>query len=255
MYLDDIIQYKRREIEGLVAIGRERSKGYLDPVASLRTRPFIAEVKKASPSMGEINSGVDVVRQARLYEAGGAGAISVLTDEHFFRGDISFLSSISDNVGVPTLCKDFILSVIQVENAYRAGADMILLIAAALSREELRLLTGKARALGMTILYEIHDFEEFEKLRGLDPALVGVNARNLQTFEIDKEGAMATIRRLKGDFLKVAESGIASADDVRAFRGAGADAFLVGTALMRAEDPVGALREFAAALQGGGDVR
>ena len=154
------------------------------------------------------------------------------------------------NLDIPVLCKDFILSEVQIENAYLHGADSILLIASILSGEELDRLSSAARARGLGILYEIHDPAEFKKLEGLGPQMVGVNSRDLSTFTINKEKAASYVQALSGPFLKIAESGIESADDIRLFSRAGADAFLVGTALMSAADPEKKLAEFYHALDG-----
>ncbi len=248
MYLEDIVRQKRVEVASLTLLERKRWKGIIDPVASLAIKPFIAEVKRASPSMGGINPGIDIVHQAKLYERGGAGAVSVLTDEKFFMGSIDFLSSISDNVSIPTLCKDFILSDIQIDNAHAAGGDCILLIAAILDENELASFSKRARTHGMKVLYELHTIDEFEKIRKLDLELVGVNARDLKTFSIDREHAANVISMLKGDFLRVAESGICDREDIRTYRSAGADAFLVGTVLMKAPDPEAVLKEFYSVL-------
>jgi indole-3-glycerol phosphate synthase len=248
-YLQEIVQYKRDEIKTLKLADRKREKPLFDSVEHLRKKPFIAEVKKASPSLGDINLGADVVGQARSYEEGGAGAVSVLTDARFFKGSLDYLSDISRAVRLPLLCKDFILSELQVENAYLYGADFILLIAAILSEGEIRLLSQKARDLNMEVLYELHEIEEFQKIKNLELDLVGVNSRDLSSFKISKPKAMETIASLKGGFLKVAESGIETAKDILSFKQAGADAFLVGTVLMTSADPVGKLKEFARALE------
>ena len=229
---------------------RERARAVMDPVELLRGKPFIAEIKKASPSRGDINVDVDIAAQAAAYERGGAGAISVLTDSRYFRGSFSFLSDVSVAVGLPLLCKDFILSEVQIENAYCHGADFILLIAAILSEAELAALSRCAARHSLKVLYELHGIGEFDKIRSLDLEMVGVNSRNLETFAIDKENARKVIAALDGDFLKVAESGIDTADDIRDFRAGGADAFLIGSALMTAPDPAALLRGFRAALEG-----
>lgn len=239
MYLSDIVKHKRVEVETLPPLKHERARGFHDPVRSLRERPFIAEIKKRSPSMGEINSSVNILDQAAAYVRGGAGAVSVLTDSRYFGGSFEFLYDIGREVEAPLLCKDFIVSEIQVENARRAGADFILLIAAILDRAELASLTSMARDRNMKVLYEIHEAGEFLKLEGLEPEMVGVNARNLKTFGIDLAAASGTIReiRSRGSFLVIAESGINSVDDVRLLGRAGADAFLIGTSLMKSDDP------------------
>ena len=136
----------------------------------------------------------------------------------------------------------------QIENAHRAGADLILLIAAVLTEDELASLSRKAEEKNMKVLFEIHDLEEFNKLSECNLDLVGVNSRDLKTFKIDLEKAKETIANLKGDFLKIAESGIDNIESIKEFRKAGADGFLIGTALMKAEDPVEKLKSFNGAL-------
>jgi indole-3-glycerol phosphate synthase len=249
MYLQEIIKHKREEVATLKTVDIARSRPVLNPLDYLRDRPIIAEIKKASPSRGDISPGADTLGQARLYEEGGAGAISVLTDSRFFKGSYGDLVDISRVVGLPLLCKDFIISEVQIENAFLHGADFILLIAAVLSAQELTRLSARAAGFGMRVLFEVHDIEEVEKIKALDPELVGVNSRDLTSFRINKDKAMNTIRSLKGDFLRVAESGIEISRDIIDFKKAGADVFLVGTALMASADPKARLAEFSAALE------
>ncbi|MBN2079820.1 MAG: indole-3-glycerol-phosphate synthase [Spirochaetes bacterium] len=249
MYLNDIIAHKRREVPALKLPDMERTRPVRDPARSLRKRPLIAEIKKCSPSRGELALSDDITNRALAYERGGAGAVSVLTDGRFFRGSYLDLAGISRSAGLPVLCKDFILAEVQVDSAYLHGADFILLIAAVLNVRELMILTRRARRYSMKVLYEIHDADEMKKIKGLDPELVGVNSRNLTTFEIDYEKAARTISSLRGDFLRVAESGIETPEDMNFFRRAGADAFLVGTALMTAGDPEEKVREFCHTLE------
>ena len=246
IYLEKIVEHKRYEIKSLKLLKVERKKKILDPVIFLKEKPFITEVKKASPSMGDINTGSDILEMAQLYEKGGAGAISVLTDEKYFKGNLNFLSEIAKKVKVPVLCKDFILDEIQIENAYLAGADLILLIAAILNETELKSLSKKAKELNLKVLYELHNIEEFDKIKNLDLEIVGVNSRDLKTFQIDMKFAGSTIELLKtkGAFLKVAESGISERRDIKFFKKSGANAYLIGTSLMQSENPVSKLREF-----------
>lgn len=244
MYLEQILEHKRQEIATLRRGGSRRPRPVIDPVAFLREKPFIAEIKKASPSRGAINAGADIIDMARRYEEGGAGAVSVLTDSKYFNGSFEFLTAIAERVKIPLLCKDFIISEVQVDNAYLHGADFILLIVSILSVRELLILSRRARRYSMEILYELHEAHEFEKIRGLKPKLVGVNSRDLATFAIDRAKAMSTIASLPGGFLKIAESGIETPEDILNFKQAGADAFLVGTSLMTANDPAAKLRGF-----------
>jgi indole-3-glycerol phosphate synthase len=226
-----------------------RNRRVLNPLDYIVEKPFIAEIKKASPSRGDINRSVDITSQARMYELGGAGAVSVLTDSRYFHGSFDFLTELSASVNLPLLCKDFILSEVQIDNAYMHGADFILLIASILNVRELRILSARAGRYSMKVLYELHDRSEFDKIKDLDPELVGVNSRDLKTFSIDKNKAMETIRAIAGDFLIIAESGIETPDDIRDFKRAGADAFLIGTALMRANNPADELKKFSSALE------
>ncbi|TFH38878.1 MAG: indole-3-glycerol-phosphate synthase, partial [Chrysiogenales bacterium] len=238
----------RKELQSLKLPDLSRTRPVIDPVRSLRERPIIAEIKKSSPSRGTINASGDIASRALAYERGGAGAISVLTDSRFFHGSFDSLSIISGSAGVPILCKDFILGEVQIDNAYLHGADFILLIVAVLNVRELLILSSRARRYSMKVLYEIHNVDEFRKIRPLDPEMVGVNSRDLTTFAIDRERAAVTIASLRGEFLKVAESGIESPKHVAHYRSAGADAFLIGTALMTAEYPEGRIRAFHRAL-------
>ncbi len=252
MYLENIAAHKREEVRSMKLLSSERMRCLYDPVDPLKEKPFIAEIKRASPSMGDIKRDADVVLQAGIYERGGAGAISILTDEKFFKGSMEFLTRVGDTVKIPLLCKDFILSEVQIENAYISGADFILLIVSILSENELTLLSKRAAELGMKVLYELHDIEEFEKIKKLDLELIGVNSRNLKTFKIDRVHAGKTLINLKmrgGDFIKVAESGIESKNDIRFYRDLGADAFLIGTALMRTGNPAEKLKEFYSGLE------
>jgi indole-3-glycerol phosphate synthase len=248
MYLQEIIEHKKEENKSLKITDSVRTRPVLNPLDFLKNKPFIAEIKKASPSRGDIYPGADVTGLACLYEQGGAGAISVITDEKYFKGSHHHLIEISQAVHLPILCKDFILNELQIDNAYLHGADFILLIASILSAGEMRRLAGRARLYGMAVLYELHEFNEFEKIKALDPELVGVNSRDLKSFMLDKRKAVNTISRLPGDFLKVAESGIVTCQDIIDYKHAGADSFLVGTALMSARNPALKLQEFYNAL-------
>jgi indole-3-glycerol phosphate synthase len=255
MYLDAIIKHKREEVRGMSPPAGRRIRPLHDPLEGLKERPVIAEIKRSSPSRGDIRADVDPVAWARAYARGGAGAISVLTDETFFRGSFETLERVAAEVDLPLLCKDFIIDEVQVDRAHASGADFILLIAAALDDDALERLSRRARELGMKVLYEIHDIGEFEKIRGLGPEMVGVNSRDLKTFAIDRDAAAKTLAALRGDFLKVAESGIESVGDIRHYREHGAGAFLIGSALMMADDPAAAMARFAAMAGGTGNVR
>lgn len=234
--LDKILFEKNKTIQKMQKVDFKRDKDILNIINSLKENPFICEIKKASPTLGSINVDVDIINQAKNYEKYGAGAISVLTDNTFFKGSYNDLHEVSKNVSIPILCKDFILSTIQIENAYLSGADMILLIAEALSKEKMKDLSQKAGSLGLTVLYEIHSISEFYKIKDLNPKLVGVNARDLKTLKIDKEKARRVLSELNGEFFKVGESGIEKSLDVNKYKRAGADFFLIGTTMMKSND-------------------
>jgi indole-3-glycerol phosphate synthase len=215
--------------------------------ASCRKPAVIAEVKKASPSKGVIRADFDPVSIARGYQAGGASCLSVLTDKAFFQGGFEVLVEVRQAVDLPLLCKDFILTPYQLYQARAAGADAALLIAAILSDQDLTYLLKVAHSLGLAVLLEVHDAAEMERalaLEGVD--LIGINNRDLTSFHTDlatTEELMARYGerlRSKGALL-VSESGLASRDDLDRVMGAGADAVLVGEALMREADVTAAL--------------
>jgi indole-3-glycerol phosphate synthase len=211
----------------------------LDPMPHLRApgSSVIAEVKRRSPSKGDLADIPDPTVLARAYAAGGAAAISVLTERRRFGGSLDDLRAVRAAVDVPLLRKDFIVTTYQLVEARAAGADLALLIVAALPGDELRRLHDEARELGLTVLVEVHDEAETERAVELGAELIGVNARNLKTLEIhdDTFGRLAPL--IPDDCVKVAESGIFGPQDVRRFVGEGARAVLVGEALVKDGDP------------------
>ncbi|WP_435741505.1 indole-3-glycerol phosphate synthase TrpC [Nocardioides sp. SYSU DS0663] len=215
-----------------------------DPMPHFRSpgSSVIAEVKRRSPSKGALADIPDPAVLAKEYAAGGAAAISVLTEQRRFGGSLDDLRAVRAAVDVPLLRKDFIVSTYQLVEARAAGADLALLIVAALPGDELRRLHDEARELGLTVLVEVHDEAETERAVDLGAALVGVNARNLKTLEIhaDTFGRLAPM--VPDDRVLVAESGISSRADVERFVGEGARAVLVGEALVKDGDPQGAVR-------------
>lgn len=208
---------------------------------------LIAECKKASPSKGLLVRNYDPVRLARLYEKAGARAISVLTDARHFQGALAHLRDAREAVRVPVLRKDFIFHPYQVYEARVAGADAVLLIAAVLSDTELRDLSALARRLGMAVLFEVHDEAELARVMPLRPSLVGVNNRNLQTFEVDFDNTARLRASIPPEVAVVGESGLKTPDDVRAMKAAGVDAVLVGESLVRSKDISGTVKAFVAA--------
>ncbi|GAB3265307.1 indole-3-glycerol phosphate synthase TrpC [Nocardioides dilutus] len=215
-----------------------------DPMSHLQApgSSVIAEVKRRSPSKGDLAAIPDPAALARQYAAGGAAAISVLTEERRFGGSLDDLRAVRAAVEVPLLRKDFIVEPYQVLEARVAGADLVLLIVAALDDETLRRLHDQVLELGMTALVEVHDEAETERAVALGAELVGVNARNLRTLEIDQDvfGRLAPL--LPDDRVKVAESGIFGPVDVKRHVAEGARAVLVGEALVKDGDPEGAVR-------------
>jgi indole-3-glycerol phosphate synthase len=202
----------------------------------------IAELKKASPSKGLIREGFDAAELAPLMEAGGAAVLSVLTDERFFQGSLENLRRASAAVQIPCLRKDFMVDPFQVLEARANGADAILLIVAALNDSELRTLRNAAQALELDVLCEVHDGDELERALSLDCECVGVNSRDLKTFEVSLDRACELAARLPHSAVKVAESGIHSAEDTKRLRAAGYEAFLIGESLMRQGNPGEALK-------------
>jgi len=203
----------------------------------------IAELKKASPSKGLIRAEFCAAELARELEAAGAAALSVLTDEEFFQGSLGNLREASATVAIPCLRKDFIIDEFQLVEARANCADAVLLIVAALSPESLSSLAAGARRCGLDVLCEVHDGEELQRAVDAGFDLIGVNTRDLRTFKVDLEAAFALAKKFPAGVVKVAESGIHSAEDVARLRAAGYDAFLVGESLMRAASPGEALRE------------
>jgi len=201
----------------------------------------IAELKKASPSRGLIRSEFDATALAKQMEAGGAAVLSVLTDEKFFQGSLETLRRASAAVSIPCLRKDFMLDEFQVLEARANAADAILLIVAALTDAELRALRDSAKAHGLDVLCEVHDRAELERALALDCECIGVNSRDLRTFEVSLDRACELAQSLPANAVKVAESGIHTAADMQRLRAAGYGAFLIGESLMRQAHPGEAL--------------
>ncbi len=204
---------------------------------------MIAEIKKASPSKGVIREDFDPRAIARGYEAAGAACLSVLTDEKYFQGSDAYLRAVRDTVTVPVLRKDFTIDDYQVYEARALGADCILLIAGALTLDQLRHLRELAASLRLDLLIEVHDREELELALSLEPRLIGINNRNLKTFVTNLATTFNLLNAIPAHVTVVTESGIQQKSDVRAMLDRGVRTFLVGEAFMRAPDPGTALRE------------
>lgn len=243
--LDRIVEVKRDEVRALSGRASELSSRANDAppprgfAAALR-RPgevrLLAEVKRRSPSAGEIRPGADPVEVARAYEAGGAAALSVLTDRQFFGGELGFLARVRQAVALPVLRKDFVIDPLQVHEARAAGADAVLLIVRILSGAQLDELHGVARGLGMDVLVEVHTADEMERALAAGCTLAGVNNRDLATFTTDLDLSIRLASGVADEVTLVAESGIRTAADVDRLGAAGFDAILVGESLMRQPD-------------------
>jgi indole-3-glycerol phosphate synthase len=207
-----------------------------------RAPAIIAEIKQASPSKGLLAQDFDPVRLARQYEAGGAAALSVLTEEAFFQGSLADLAAARSVCELPALRKDFTLDENHVLEAAAGGADAILLIAAILESGEIRKLAEIAAGYGMAALVEVHDGRELAKALQADARIIGVNNRDLNTFEVTLETSLRLAPHIPAGVLKVSESGIGSARDIQRLREAGYQAFLVGEHLMKSANPGEALR-------------
>ncbi|CAN5780785.1 indole-3-glycerol phosphate synthase TrpC [soil metagenome] len=249
-FLTDFMVRSRRDLAehpldegGLLvrASARPPARGFLDALRAAAPG-LIAEVKRASPSAGPIAEHADPVARATAYVEGGAAAISVLTEPRHFQGSLADLEAVRVSVQVPVLRKDFIVHPGQVIEARAHGADAVLLITAALTDGELSIMLALACDLGMGSLVETHTDEELDRAVASGAEVIGVNARDLESLEVDVTGALERIRRLPHDRVGVFESGVRTRADVDAAIDAGASAILVGEALMRAGDPRAAIR-------------
>ena len=249
--LTELVDGVRRRLErhppddgGLMALALKRppARGFERALREADPPVVIAEFKRASPSVGEI-ADVDLAERVRAYEAGGATAISVLTEPTRFGGALADLEAARIACGIPVLRKDFLVHPAQVIESRARGADAVLLIAAALSEPELKALLSTAADLGMDALVETHSREDLAKALATDAPVVGVNARDLETLDVDVDGALGLLPEIPGDHVAVLESGVASREQVERALAAGARAVLVGETLMRAADPGAMVRE------------
>jgi indole-3-glycerol phosphate synthase len=244
---DEIAVAKAAEAPAALRARAEVCTPVRDFEAALRARivagrpAVIAEVKKASPSKGVLRADFDPAAIGASYARGGAACLSVLTDVQFFQGAPEYLQAARTASGLPVLRKDFIVDEYQVAQARVWGADCILLIVAALERPQLRDLEQVARSLGLAVLVEVHDARELDSALELATPLIGINNRDLRTFDVSLSATLDLLPRIGSDRLVITESGILAAADVAQMRAAGVHAFLVGEAFMRAPDPGAAL--------------
>lgn len=254
MILDEILAHKREELrlarerlsaadlERRARASREPLRGFRKALSEAPAPRVIAEIKRRSPSRGEIRPDFDPVGCAKAYADAGAAAISVLTDERFFGGRLDYLDVVRRAVPLPLLRKDFVVDAYQIDEARVAGADAVLLIAAALSAEALVDLRARALVLGMDVLIEIHDEEELERALGSGADLIGINNRDLHSFQTDLAVTERLAPGIPEGIVVVSESGIFTPEDVVRLTDAGAHALLIGESLMREDDVGTALR-------------
>jgi indole-3-glycerol phosphate synthase len=245
--LKKIVEQKQREVKELVlpeALENANHKSLYDALSKSNRNPaLIAEIKKASPSKGVIRDTFDHLAIAQEYKATKVDAISVLTDEHFFQGSIQYLMDVKAYVNVPVLRKDFIINPLQIEQSVRIGADAILLIGEVLESNQLHEFYQEAYEKGLECLVEVHSYETLEKiLSKFSPKIVGVNNRNLNTFETNIIQTKQLAEYIPSGSLLVSESGIHTAKDLSAVKDFGANAVLIGEAFMRMSNPSDGIR-------------
>lgn len=255
-YLDAILDAHRRraaddqrDLGALIdqANSMAPARGFAASIEATEGLAVISEIKRRSPSKGDLNVGLDPAEWARAYEAGGATCLSVLTDTPHFGGSADDLAAARSAVSLPVIRKDFTVALVDVLDARLMGADCVLLIAAALDDAELRGFHDLAKEIGLDALVETHDEAEVERAMDVGATLVGVNQRDLVTFEVDTERAVRVGRSLPTGVVRVAESGVEGPTDAAVLRSAGYDAVLVGEALVRSGDPAAAVAALRAA--------
>ena len=251
-YLDEILARHRasmaadtRSLDALITEAREQAptRGFRAALVASSKLAVISEIKRRSPSKGDLNAGLDPAELAATYERGGATCVSVLTDEAFFGGSVDDLQSARAACSLPVIRKDFTVGPLDVVDARLMGADCVLLIAAALDPSELAELHELAIDVGLDALVEIHDEAELEVALAARATLIGVNQRDLVTFRVDHERAVRVGAVIPDTVVRVAESGVRDADDARALHRAGFDAVLVGETLVTSVDPAAAIAE------------
>jgi len=247
-----ILSNKRKEAEAIEgkkselrkqALLRNDFRGFRSNLFKPGIVTVIAECKAASPTAGTIAGKYDPVAQAKSYERGGAGAISVLTDQEYFKGCLEDMKKVRSEVALPVLRKDFILTEAQVYESVASGADAFLLIVAALTDEELKRLYELGRTLQSDVLVEVHDLAEMDRALEIDAEIIGINNRNLHTFEVDLKTTSELAPEIPSECLGISESGIRTREDVEFVKEQGIHCLLIGESLMRDGDPEKALKQ------------
>jgi indole-3-glycerol phosphate synthase len=247
-----ILSNKRKEAEAIEgkkselrkqALLRNDFRGFRSNLFKPGIVTVIAECKAASPTAGTIAGKYDPVAQAKSYERGGAGAISVLTDQEYFKGCLEDMKKVRSEVALPVLRKDFILTEAQVYESVASGADAFLLIVAALTDEELKRLYELGRTLQSDVLVEVHDLAEMDRALEIDADIIGINNRNLHTFEVDLKTTAELAPEIPSECLGISESGIRTREDVEFVKEQGIHCLLIGESLMRDGDPEKALKQ------------
>ena len=246
--LEQILYEKQNEIRRLkqeeIPANSRRCLSIIKSIKQNEPIGIIAEIKRHSPSKGELNGDVNPIKQAKEYEKAGAAAISVLTDTPFFRGSFADLESIRKVVDIPILCKDFIVDPIQIFKAKSVGADAILLIVAALDQEQLQNLYCQAADLGLEVLVEVHNEEELLRALAIGATMIGINNRDLSSFEVSLQTTVNLAKQFnREEVLFISESGMANREDVQLVREAGVEGILVGETLMKANNIVKTMLE------------
>jgi len=250
--LSNIIETKKRKVEilkknrdGFVSLIKKapQIRSFKEAINRKGKISFIAEIKQASPSKGILRKNFSYLELADIFKNTKANAISVVTEEDFFLGKISYIENIRKNVNLPILRKDFIFDEVQILESRAVGADAVLLIVGILHEEQIKKLYACAKNLGMDVLVEVHTEKELKKVLKMGADIIGINSRNLHTFQVNLERIKNLLPFIPKDVVKVAESGIHSLKDVLLLKGLGADAVLIGEVLMKADNPEEKIQE------------
>lgn len=242
-FLEKIVRQKRLELiqenkntQKIDMSPNQGNKSFFDVISNGEKIKLIAEIKFASPTNSHLGSHDELLERAKQYELGGADAISIITENHFFKGDISFVSKIKKNVSLPVLQKDFVIDTVQIYEAKEAGSDALLLIARLVDVKQLQKFVSLCRSLGIEPVVEINNEEDLEKAVNTETNIIAVNARDLDTFAIDVVSACMLIEKIPDQYIKLGFSGVKSEKEVLLYKKSGVDGILVGTSLMKSKN-------------------